>query len=1084
MVAVEDDSFATSGKALSAVAAPLELTPEQQAKKAAKEEKAKEKAAKVAAAKIRKQELAAKTAAGPSKKKQDKQAASEAKQKEEEAAMSAALKVAKATPAGQKKDTTSTMLSGYHPPTVEAAWYEWWEAQGFFKPDADASKEPFVMVIPPPNVTGSLHLGHALTNAIQDTVIRWRRMRGQATLWVPGTDHAGIATQTVVEKALKRERGVSRHDLGRENFMKEVYAWVDKYGGSINGQLRRLGSSFDWERSVFTMDDKLSAAVLEAFLRMHDKGLIYRDNRLVNWDCTLQTAVSDIEVEDTELTGVTMLRVPGYSEPVEFGAMKEFAYPLEDGSGELVVATTRIETMLGDTAVAIHPDDERYKHLHGKFVVHPVDGRKLPIVCDAETVDMTLGTGAVKITPAHDAKDFATGKRNDLEFMNILNDDGTLGSNCGPFANRPRYEVRKTIVEFLEKKGLFRGSKPNPMNLGLCSRSKDVIEPLMRPQWWVNCTSMAERAKAALASSPSEAVKGDSFGLRPPSAQKEWHRWLDNIRDWCISRQLWWGHRIPAFYVSLDSEEGRQPGGPNERMDRWVVALDEAAALKKAQQQFPGENITLSQDEDVLDTWFSSGLFPISVFGWPETSPDLERFFPGALLETGKDILFFWVARMVMMSLCLTDKVPFEQVYLHSMVRDAHGQKMSKSLGNALDPLDAIDGISLAALHAKLEAGNLEPRDLAKAKAAQQADFPDGIEACGTDALRFALVSYTTQGGDINLNIKEVVAKRHWCNKLWNAIKFALLNLGDNFVPSTSHVATGRLFADKWILSRLATAIGSMDAQLSDYDFGSATQTVYCFWKDDLCDVFIELSKGVLSHAESADAAVLQDTRDTLWLCLDYGLRLLHPFMPFVTEELWQRLPQEGGSHSGGGAARSIMVAPYPHPSFAAIRDWLNPEVEQRMAAAQQTVTRLLGLKADANIATKTKVAATLVVEGEGRVAGFQATTDIIAMLASCSSVEILKDGQPEGTTAVAVIDANTKAFIQLEGLVDPVKAAEKLRKQSAAVETRLAALKQRVALPAYSGTPAAVQAEDVVREEKMVAELASLCEQLKRYAV
>eukprot|EP00208_Stichococcus_sp_RCC1054_P003787 CAMPEP_0206141402 /NCGR_PEP_ID=MMETSP1473-20131121/12794_1 /ASSEMBLY_ACC=CAM_ASM_001109 /TAXON_ID=1461547 /ORGANISM="Stichococcus sp, Strain RCC1054" /LENGTH=1079 /DNA_ID=CAMNT_0053535961 /DNA_START=148 /DNA_END=3387 /DNA_ORIENTATION=+ len=1072
---------ADANKAAAAPADEAELTPEQQAKKAAKAAKAAEKAVKAAKAKARLAEQKVQLAsAGTSDKKKKAAAASEAKQKEEAEELASALRAAEATPKGKKKDTTAAMPRSYHPPAVEAAWYDWWEQQGYFKPREGATEEPFVMVIPPPNVTGSLHLGHALTNAIQDTVMRWRRMCGRDTLWVPGNDHAGIATQTVVEKALKRERGLSRHDLGREEFLKEVYKWVEKYGGSINGQLRRLGSSLDWSRSVFTMDEKLSAAVLEAFLRMHERGLIYRDNRLVNWDCALRTAVSDIEVEDTEVAANTMLSVPGYKDKVEFGVMKEFAYPLEDGGGELVVATTRIETMLGDTAVAIHPEDDRYKHLHGKFLIHPVDGRRIPIICDAETVDMTLGTGAVKITPAHDAKDFATGKRNNLEFINILNDDGTLNANCGKYAGKPRYEVRILIEEFLTSKGLFRGTTGKDMVLGICTRSNDVIEPLMRPQWWVNCSNMAARAKAACAPSPQEAVKGESFGIRPPAAQRDWNRWLSNIRDWCISRQLWWGHRIPAFYVRLEGEDERAPGGADEMMDRWVVAKDEAAARAKAEERFPGTTISLSQDEDVLDTWFSSGLFPFSVFGWPTQSADLERFFPGALLETGKDILFFWVARMVMMSLSLTDKVPFEQVYLHSMVRDAHGQKMSKSLGNALDPVDAIEGISLAQLHAKLEAGNLDPRDLKKAKAAQKADFPDGIEQCGTDALRFALVSYTSQGGDINLNIKEVVAKRHWCNKLWNAIKFALLNLGDNFVPTPTHEAAGREFADRWVLSRLKATITSLAEQLEDYDFGNATQALYSFWKEDLCDVFIELSKGVLGSPEGGDPAVLQATRDTLWLCLDTGLRLLHPFMPFVTEELWQRLPR-GASEGAAAPPASIMIAPYPRPADAGTEDWHNPEVEAHMKLAQNVVTKLLSLKSDSGVATKIKLKAYLAATDASRGA-LQATSDAIAVLAFCSSVTILQEGEsPSGDTGVEVIDATTTAYIDLTGLVDPKKQAVKLEKRAAELKKQLEAVAERVALPAYSKTPPEFVEADNQKRATLAANLASVEEELRR---
>lgn len=675
-----------------------EMDPDKLARKLAKLAEKEAKKAKVAAkAAAQAAAAAAKAEAGDGKKSKAK-AEAEAKKAADAAEIQAWIDAASATAKGSKKEVAGEMPKGYAPKAVEAAWYDWWEQRGFFKPDPNSTAEPFVMVIPPPNVTGSLHIGHALTNAIEDTVIRWRRMSGYNTVWVPGTDHAGIATQTVVEKKVAKEQGKTRHDLGREAFLQEVWKYVDEYGGRIVNQLRRLGSSVDWDRQVFTMDEKRSAAVKEAFVRLHAEGLIYRDNRLVNWCCRLKTAVSDIEVDYIDIPKRTLLSVPGYDSLVEFGAITSFAYPFEDGTGEIVVATTRPETMLGDTAVAVHPEDPRYTSLHGKFVVHPVNGRRIPIITDAELVDMTFGTGAVKITPAHDPNDFATGKRHNLEFINILDDNGCInGNGTGQFAGQPRFQARVTVVDFLKEKGLFRGVADNPMRLGLCSRSKDVIEPVLKPQWWVNCGDMAAEACAA--------VRDGRLEIIPSEFEATWFRWMENIRDWCISRQLWWGHRIPAFYVSLEDEgEGGSgvPGAPSEHMDRWVVGRSEEEAAAAAAERYPGRKFTLKQDEDVLDTWFSSGLFPFSVFNWPDENPELAKFYPGALLETGHDILFFWVARMVMMGMKLMGEVPFKQVFLHSLVRDAHGRKMSKSLGNVIDPIAVIEGITLEGLHETL----------------------------------------------------------------------------------------------------------------------------------------------------------------------------------------------------------------------------------------------------------------------------------------------------------------------------------------------------------------------------------------------
>ncbi|PRW56769.1 valine--tRNA ligase isoform A [Chlorella sorokiniana] len=1062
----EDGASSSAPSTQASSAANLaEMDPEKAARKAAKlaeKEAKKAKAAAKAAAKATSSVSLASEGAKASKK-----AEQEAKRAAEAAEAQAWVDAARATPTGDKKTLPAEMPKGYVPKAVEAAWYEWWQQCGFFKPDLNSDKPPFVIVIPPPNVTGSLHIGHALTNAIEDTIVRWRRMSGYNTVWVPGTDHAGIATQTVVEKKIAREQGKTRHDLGREGFLEEVWKWVREYGDRICDQLRRLGSSVDWDRKAFTMDDNLSAAVKEAFVRLHAEGLIYRDNRLVNWCCKLRTAVSDIEVDYIDIPKRSLLSVPGYDEPVEFGVLTSFAYPLEDGSGEIVVATTRVETMLGDTAVAVHPEDPRYAHLHGKHVMHPVNGRRIPIICDAELVDMSFGTGAVKITPAHDPNDFQTGKRHNLEFINVFDDNGNINTNgTGQFAGQPRFKARTTVVEFLKEKGLFRGTLDNPMRLGLCSRSKDVIEPVLKPQWWVNCQGMAAEGCAA--------VRDGRLEIIPRDFEKTWFQWMENIRDWCVSRQLWWGHRIPAYYVLLEDEaaEARgNPGAPSEHMDRWVVGRDEAAALEAAQQRFPGRPVKLVQDEDVLDTWFSSGLFPFSVFGWPNQTPDLAKFYPTALLETGHDILFFWVARMVMMGMKLTGEVPFKQVFLHSLVRDAHGRKMSKSLGNVIDPINVIEGITLDGLYQTLLGGNLDPKEVEKAAAGQRTDFPDGIEECGTDALRFALVAYTSQGRDINLDIKRVVSYRHWCNKLWNAIRFAMLNLGEGFQPSEQLDAASLPFACKWILSKLNAAVATTVKGMEAYEFSTATSAVYSFWQYELCDVFIELIKPTIYQDDAVPgaAAAKQATRDTLWICLETGLRLLHPFMPFVTEELWQRLPRRPGQQQ----AASIMIADYPAP----VEGWSNEAVEADMAYLLLVVNRTRSLRADYDLTSRHKPPMLLRVKDAGKAALLAGSIVELVTLTGNGSCEMLAEGQaaPHGC-GVAIVDDVTTVYLSLSGVLDAAKELEKLGKREADAAGKVEQLQKKLAMPSYQEkTPEEIKAADLERLVKSEAELESI---------
>ena len=810
------------------------------------------------------------------------------------------------------------------------------------------------------------------------------------------------------------------------------------------------------------MDDMLSKAVKEAFVRMHADGLVYRDNRLVNWCCRLKTAISDIEVDHIDLEGSTTMAVPGQDAKVEFGSIWSFVYPIE-GGGEIVVATTRPETMLGDTAVAVHPEDERYKSVQGKHVIHPFNGRKIPIICDAELVDMSFGTGAVKITPAHDPNDFMTGKRHELEFINMLTEEGTVNEEGGDkFKGMKRFAARPAVIAALDELGLYRGKADNPMRLGLCSRSKDVIEPMVKPQWWVACDKMAAEA--------CEAARSKELEILPNFMEPTWFRWLENIRDWCISRQLWWGHRIPAYYVKFEGEaedECGMPGGSSEKLDRWVIGREEDEAGAEAEKKFPGKTFTLEQDEDVLDTWFSSGLFPFSVFGWPDETPDLAEFYPTALLETGHDIMFFWVARMVMMGMKLTGKVPFKQVYLHAMVRDAHGRKMSKSLGNVIDPLHVIEGITLSDLNETLTGGNLEEKEVKKAQEGQAQDYPDGIPECGTDAMRFALVAYTAQGRDINLDVLRVVGYRHWCNKLWNAIRFAIMNLGDGYEPPETPLTSatpGLPPASKWALHRLNTAVKTTVDAMEVYDFANATTGVYAFWQYDVCDVFIELMKPVMN---GTDEVAKSATRDTLWTCLDAGLRLLHPFMPFVTEELWQRLPRRAAE-----TAPSIMVADYP----AFTDDRTDAAVEESMAVAQEIVKATRSLRAAYNLPPKTKAELFIVTRGDAATDAAKEFSAGIAALATCAKVDILgpDDAVPAGC-GVTVINESVSVYLMLKGVVDPAAEIAKLEKKSAQTAKQIADLQKKMEMPGYeTKVPENVRADNTEKLAKLEAEVAT----------
>ncbi|KAL7919012.1 tRNA synthetases class I domain-containing protein [Trichoderma austrokoningii] len=809
------------------------------------------------------------------------------------------------TPAGHRKilkPLDDDFHKAYLPSVVESAWYSYWETQGLFKPrtEEDGSLKPkgkYVIAMPPPNVTGKLHIGHALALSLEDTLIRWHRMRQFSTLFIPGCDHAGIATQAVIEKQLAKNpiNGKSkRQEFSREEFVQLCQDWKEDYQQNINNAARRLGISPDWSREAFTMSPQLSKAVTETFVQLHEEGFIYRANKLVHWSCRLSTALSNLEVDQKEIEGTTKLDVPGYDRKVEFGTLTYFKYQIEDSDQTIEVATTRPETMLGDTGIAVHPQDDRYTDFVGKTAIHPIiPGRKLKIIAD-EYVEREFGTGAVKLTPAHDYNDFNLGKKHGLPFINILNEDGTLNGNAGPYAGEKRFNARYRVIEELKSLGLYTKSEPNKMTVPICSRSGDVVEPLLKPQWWMKMESLTKPA--------IEVVESGELVIRPEVQRRSYLQWMRNLQDWCLSRQLWWGHQIPAYFVSFEGEDA----GDDADDRYWVCGRTEREAQEKAEQRFPGKKLTLRRDEDVLDTWFSSGLWPFSTLGWPDKTEDLDKYFPNSTLETGWDIIPFWVSRMIMFSLKLTGKVPFTEVYCHGLIRDSEGRKMSKSLGNVVDPIDIIDGISLEGLHQKLRQGNLAQGEIKNAERYQKKAFPQGIPDIGADALRFSLVNYTqSSGGDINFDIKTMHGYRKFCNKIYQATKYVLGKLGDDFVPRESSALTGReSLPERWILTKMNNAAKQINQELEAREFSKSARISHQFLYDELFDIFIENSKSIISDGTPEEA---RSAMDTLYTALETGLRLVSPFMPFLTEELWQRLPRRPGDDTC-----SISIAEYP----------------------------------------------------------------------------------------------------------------------------------------------------------------------------
>ncbi len=882
------------------------------------------------------------------------------------------------------------MEKTFNPHKIEQACYQHWESQGLFKPSGQG--EPYCILLPPPNVTGNLHMGHAFQHTVMDALIRYHRMKGDNTLWQCGTDHAGIATQMVVERQLNAQ-DITRHDLGREKFVEKVWDWKQESGGNITQQMRRLGTSPDWSREVFTMDENLSQAVQEVFISLFDEGLIYRGKRLVNWDPALLTAVSELEVISEE----------------EDGFMWHMRYPLSDGSGELVVATTRPETMLGDSAVAVHPDDERYQTYIGKTITLPLTGREIPIIAD-DYVDPEFGTGCVKITPAHDFNDYEMGKRHDLPMFNILTDKAQINQEApAPYQGLDRFDARKKIVQDLDTQGLLVEIKPHKLKVPRGDRSGVVIEPYLTDQWYVAVESLAKPA--------IDAVESGEIRFIPENWNKTYYQWMNNIQDWCISRQLWWGHRIPAWF----DDAGNIYVGKDENDVRSKHKLDASVVLK--------------QDDDVLDTWFSSALWPFATMGWPNKTPELDTFVPSSVLVTGFDIIFFWVARMIMMTKKFTGKIPFKDIYITGLVRDENGDKMSKSKGNVLDPIDLIDGIDLESLVQKRTSGMMQPKLAAKSEKNTRKEFPEGIAAYGTDALRFTFAAMASTSRDINFDMSRVEGYRNFCNKIWNATRFVLMNTEEHDTGNTGSEMKLSVF-DEWIWSRFQDSLQSFEESIAQYRFDVAAQNLYEFTWNQFCDWYLELSKAVLNSPNSSEAEK-RGTRHTLINVLEHMMRLLHPIMPFITDEIWQKIKPLSVNTT---TVESIMSDNFPTRDNAL----KNAQAEADIEWVKAFVVGIRNIRGEMDISPNKKLKVLLNNARDSDVKRLDKTGEYLRLLAKLDDITLLQSGD-EAPACATALAGEMEIMIPMAGLIDKdaelarlKKAADKLEQDVKRTEGKL----------------------------------------------
>ena len=937
---------------------------------------------------------------------------------------------------------TQELAKSFEPNEIEARWYPAWEKSGCFKAGLDPKKPAFSIQLPPPNITGILHMGHAFNQTVMDTLTRYHRMAGYNTMWLPGTDHAGIATQIVVERKLEKE-GISRRDMKREDFLAKIWEWQKFSGGTILEQMRRMGDSVDWDRLYFTMNPKLSKVVIETFVKLYEEGLIYRGKRLVNWDPKLQSAVSDLEVESEEADG----------------HLWEIRYPGADGSEGVIVATTRPETLFGDQAVAVHPEDKRYKSLVGKMLKLPLTDREIPVIAD-EYVDREFGSGCVKITPAHDFNDFEVGRRHNLAMLNVLTKTARMNENVPvKYQGMDRYECRKAAVEDLKAAGLLVAVKPIKHMVPRVSRTGEIVEPMLSEQWYMAMSKPAPEGSLypgkSIAEVGLDAVESGEVNIFPAEWRGVYRQWLENIQDWCLSRQLWWGHQIPAWY---------------DEAGRVYVARTEEEAQKQA-----GEGVKLTRDEDVLDTWFSSALVPFSTLGWPHPEGDektaYDLYLPSTVLVTGYDILFFWVARMVMMTRHFTGRVPFKNVYIHGLVRDAEGKKMSKSEGNTLDPLDIIQGIDLEHLIEKNTRGLRQPEKAPIVEAKLRKNYPNGIAAHGADALRFTMAAYATLGRNVNFDLKRAEGYRNFCTKLWNATRFVLMNVEgkDCGVGATENEPMQFSFVDKWIISEFERTVKEVTTAYEDYRLDNAANAIYSFVWNQYCDWYVELSKVQLRGSEAEQRA----TRHTLVTVLEAVLRLAHPIIPFITEELWQKVSVTAGVRKADEDA-FLMLQTYP--IFDATK--VDADAVARMTTIQAQIDSIRNLRSEMKLPPSQKMP--LLISGpEAECAAAAAYLQQLARLESVTHVEDLQQAA-QGSVAPVAIVGDFKLMLKVE--IDVKAERERLSKEAARLAGEVKKCQSKLGNERFvSKAPASVVDTEKKRLAEFTALLAKVEEQLSK---